>query len=73
MAIKLHIKATTAPKFRTELQASPASINNSKLARQHGVGDSTIRRQEYCNDADDRSHIRNNLQATLTTVQKEKC
>ncbi|CAO1669337.1 Homeodomain-like domain-containing protein [Salinicola sp. NYA28a] len=71
MDIKLHKQATTTPKIRAEIQAAPASISDSELARQYGVGDSTIRRWRYRDDVHDRSHTRHNLLATLTTEQEE--
>lgn len=37
MDIKLHKQATTTPKIRAEIQAAPASITDSELARQYGV------------------------------------
>lgn len=71
MDIKLHKQATTTPKIRAEIQAAPASVSDSELARQYGVGDSTIRRWRYRDDVHDRSHTRHNLLATLTTEQEE--
>lgn len=40
--IKLHQQAATTPKIRTEIQAAPASISDSELARQYGVDDSPL-------------------------------
>lgn len=71
MDIKLHKQATTTPKIRAEIQAAPSGISDSELARQYGVGDSTIRRWRYRDDVHDRSHTRHNLLATLTTEQEE--
>ncbi|QJQ95216.1 MULTISPECIES: IS481 family transposase [Halomonadaceae] len=71
MDIKLHKQATTTPKIRAEIQAAPASISDSELARQYGVSDSTIRRWRYRDDVLDRPHTRHNLLATLTSEQEE--
>lgn len=70
MDIKLHKQATTTPKIRADIQAAPASISDSELARQYGVSDATIRRWRYRDDVHDRSHTRHNLLATLTTEQE---
>lgn len=71
MDIKLHKQATTTPKIRAEIQAAPASITDSELARQYGVATATIRRWRYRDDVHDRSHTRHNLLATLTSEQEE--
>lgn len=71
MDIKLHKQATTSPKIRAEIQAAPANISDSELARQFNVTDSTIRRWRYRDDVHDRPHTRRNLLATLTPEQEE--
>lgn len=71
MDIKLHKQATTTSKIRAEIQAAPANISDSELARQFNVTDSTIRRWRYRDDVHDRPHTRRNLLATLTPEQEE--
>ncbi|MEQ4537850.1 MAG: DDE-type integrase/transposase/recombinase [Billgrantia sp.] len=71
MDIKLHKQATTTPKIRAEIQAAPASLTDSELARQYGVSPATIRRWRYRDDVHDRPHTRHNLLATLTSEQEE--
>lgn len=70
MDIKLHKQANTTPKIRAEIQAAPASLSDSELARQFGVSDSTIRRWRYRDNVHDRPHTRHNLLATLTSEQE---
>lgn len=71
MDIKLHKQATITPKIRAEIQAAPSSIMDSKLARQYGVANATIRRWRYLDDVHDRPHTRHILLATLTPEQQE--
>ena len=71
MDIKLHKQATTTPKIRAEIQASPKSATDQSLADQFGVSVSTIRRWRNRDDVYDRSHTRHDLKATLSAEQEE--
>ena len=70
MDIKLHKQATTTPKVRAEIQAAPAHIPDTILAKRFGVSDMTIRRWRHRDDVYDRPHTRHNLLATLNREQK---
>ena len=64
MQVNLHANATTTPKTRAYIQASPASA--AELAEELGVSEATIRRWRGRKDVMDRSHCRHRLGYSTT-------
>lgn len=64
----LHANATTTPKTRAHIQASPASV--AALAAALGVSQTTIRRWRSRTSPDDRSHTRHNRGQATTPVEE---
>ncbi len=68
MDLRLHANATTTPRTRAYIQASPASV--AELARELGVSQTTIRRWRGRETQADRSHTRHHLNASTTPEQE---
>ena len=69
MLVKLHANATTTPKMRAYIQASSASV--AALARELGVGETTVRRWKRRTDVHDRSARPQRLQTRFDAVEEE--
>jgi transposase-like protein len=68
MRLQLHANATTTPRTRAYIQASPASV--ADLARELGVSETTIRRWRPRQSGEDRSHVRRDLGQSTTPEQE---
>lgn len=68
MRIKLHANATTTPRTRKYIQDSDKSA--AVLAKELGIGESTVRIWRKRNSVEDRSHTAHNLQTTLSKPQE---
>jgi len=68
MEVKLHANATTTPKMRAYIQASTAGVG--ELAKELGIGESTIRRWKNRDSVTDRSHCPKKLPISLSEVEE---
>ena len=68
MDVKLHANATTTPKVRAYIQASPASV--AELAQELGVHETTIRRWRSRDSVTDRSHRPHRLATSLSEIEE---
>lgn len=68
MEIKLHSNATTTPKIRAYLQKSDKS--DTELAQELGISVQTVKRWRYRQDVNDRSHVPNKINRTLSFEQE---
>ena len=68
MELKLHANATTTPKMRAYIQASSAGVG--ELAKELGIGESTIRRWKNRDSVADRSHCPKKLPISLSEVEE---
>ena len=68
MHIKLHANAATTPRIRKYIQQSTKTV--AELARELGIGETTVRRWKRRTDAQDRSCCPHRLQTTLSPTQE---
>ena len=68
MQLNLHANATTTPKVRAAIQASP--LSDRKLAAELGVSVSTVRRWRQRTSVADLSHTPHRLPTTLSPAQE---
>ena len=68
MLISLHKQATTTPKIRTAIQASPEPA--WMVAERHGISEQTVWKWRKRDSVHDRSHTPHRLQTTLTPAQE---
>jgi transposase InsO family protein len=71
MNLRLHKNATTTPRIRAEIQAAPASVSNTALAKRYGVTESTIKRWRGRTTLGDASHRPKTIHATLPPELEE--
>ncbi|HTM78732.1 MAG TPA: IS481 family transposase [Devosia sp.] len=68
MHVELHANATTTPRIRGYIQASPASV--ATLAAELGISQTTVRRWRGRDQVTDRSHARHRLGQSTTLAEE---
>ena len=69
MQIKLHANASTTPKIRLYIKQS--SLPVSKLAKELGIAENTVRKWRARESFEDRSHARHNLGQSTSPEEEE--
>ena len=71
MILRLHKNATTTPATRREIQAAPASVSTTSLAKRYGLNYLTVKRWRERTTVEDGSHRPKQIVATLDPVLEE--
>ena len=66
----IHPQARTTPRVRAEIQAAPATVTHTALARQLGINVLTVRKWRQRADTADRSHRPQQMHTRLNEAQE---